>query len=162
MSSFRIGCGFDVHAFCDDRKLALGGIEIPFEKGLAGHSDADVALHAIADALLGAAGLGDIGEMFPDSDPEFKDADSGLLLSRVMYKLRKNGFDAVFNVDLTIILQRPRLTNYKSLMRGRIASILGVDESVVNIKATTTEKLGFTGREEGIAAMAVCLIAHND
>jgi len=154
----RIGQGFDVHALVPGRKLILGGVEIPFERGLLGHSDADVLLHAITDALLGAAGLGDIGQHFPDSDPHYAGADSRVLLREVASKLKQAGY-SVANVDATIIAQAPKLAPYTAQMTANIAIDLGIEISCVNIKAKTTEKLGFTGRGEGIAAQAVALIA---
>jgi len=153
----RIGHGFDVHPFAAERPLMLGGVRIPFDQGLAGHSDADVLLHAIADALLGAAGLGDIGRHFPDTDRAYKDADSTELLARTVELLSAEGYQPL-NVDATIIAQRPRLAGYIPKMQGCIAAILGLSESQINVKATTTEQLGFVGREEGIAAQAVALI----
>ncbi len=154
----RIGHGYDVHRLVEDRKLILGGVCIPWEKGLLGHSDADVLTHAIMDALLGAASLGDIGHLFPDTDPAYKGADSLLLLQEVCRRLREHGF-AVGNVDATVVAQKPKLSPYLEEMKRNLASILGVDETCINVKATTEEHLGFTGREEGIAAHAVCLLA---
>lgn len=154
----RIGHGFDVHAFAEDRKLILGGVEVPYEKGLAGHSDADVLLHAICDALLGAAAMGDIGKHFPDTSDEFKNIDSRILLRHVVKLLKDKGYD-VSNLDCTVIAQKPKLATYIEAMRDNIAQDLGVENDAVNVKATTTEKLGFTGRGEGIAAEAVVLIA---
>ncbi len=153
----RIGHGYDVHRLVEDRKLILGGVCIPWEKGLLGHSDADVLTHAIMDALLGAAGMGDIGHLFPDTDPAYKGADSLLLLQEVCRRLREHGF-AVGNVDATIVAQKPKLAPYLTEMKRNLASVLGVDETCINVKATTEEHLGFTGREEGIAAHAVCLL----
>jgi 2-C-methyl-D-erythritol 2,4-cyclodiphosphate synthase len=157
MSDLRIGHGFDVHAFAENRKLIIGGVEIPHELGLAGHSDADVLLHAICDALLGAAGLGDIGRHFPDTDAAFADIDSRILLRRVAEQLKAHGW-RVGNVDATIIAQAPKMAPHITRMAAHIADDLGVSIDRVNVKATTTEKLGFTGRGEGIAAEAVCLI----
>lgn len=154
---FRIGQGFDVHQFAEGRPLIIGGIEIPYEKGLLGHSDADVLLHTIADACLGAIGEGDIGRHFPDTDPAFKDADSAVLLEQVMKMVKERGYSVV-NADCTIIAQRPKMAPYIAQMKERIAGLLNVAEDRINIKATTTEKLGFTGREEGIASMAVVLL----
>jgi len=154
---YRIGHGFDVHAFAPNRRLVLGGVEIPHERGLLGHSDADALLHAICDACLGAAALGDLGRHFPDSDPRFKDIDSRELLRRVRVSVADAGW-RVLNVDATVIAQRPRLAPYVPRMCAEIAAALALDEGSVNIKATTTEKLGFTGREEGIAAEAVVLL----
>ena len=153
----RIGQGFDVHPLVAGRKLVLGGVEIPFEKGLAGHSDADVLLHAICDALLGAAGLGDIGQHYPDSNAEFAGIDSRRLLRDVAKKLKELNL-AVVNVDATIIAQAPKVMPYKARMIGNIAADLGVTPAHVNIKATTTEELGFIGRAEGIAAQAIALL----
>ena len=154
---FRVGTGFDVHALVENRSLILAGVQIPYEKGLLGHSDADVALHALMDALLGAAGMGDIGKHFPDTDARFEGADSRRLLRFVVELLQKEGWQ-VNNVDVTIIAQRPKLAPFIATMRERDAGDLGVGEDAVNIKATTTEKLGFTGRGEGIAAEEVASI----
>jgi 2-C-methyl-D-erythritol 2,4-cyclodiphosphate synthase len=156
-STLRIGEGFDVHALVSGRKLILGGIEIPHDKGLLGHSDADVLLHTITDAILGAAGLGDIGELFPDSDARFKGADSAKLLAEALARVTQAGY-VIVNVDCTVIAERPKLVPYKAAIRTNIARVLQVDESQVNVKAKTTEKLGFTGRGEGIAAKAVALL----
>ena len=153
----RIGQGFDVHAFAEGRPLILGGIEIPHERGLLGHSDADVLLHTIADAALGAIAAGDIGKHFPDTDPEFKDADSKELLRHVWQLVKDEGY-VLGNVDATVMAQRPKLRLYIDEMRAVIADLLEADIEQVNVKATTTEKLGFTGREEGIAAQAVILL----
>jgi len=153
----RIGQGFDVHQLVAGRALVIGGVAIPYEKGLLGHSDADVLLHAICDALLGAAALGDIGRHFPDSDARYKGIDSRELLRHVASLLRDKGF-AVVNVDATIIAQAPRMAPHIAAMVANIAADLRVDPGAVNVKATTTEELGFTGRGEGIAASAVCLI----
>ncbi|WP_416731777.1 2-C-methyl-D-erythritol 2,4-cyclodiphosphate synthase [Fictibacillus sp. JL2B1089] len=153
----RIGQGFDVHAFSEGRPLIIGGVTIPYEKGLLGHSDADVLLHAITDALLGAAGEGDIGKHFPDTDPAYKDADSKRLLLD-SWKLVENKGYSLGNIDCTIIAQKPKMLPYIEEMRGVIAGIFGVEVERINVKATTTEKLGFPGREEGIAAQAVVLI----
>ena len=153
----RIGQGFDVHALVTGRKLVVGGVEIAHDKGLRGHSDADVLLHAICDALLGAAALGDIGKHFPDSDPKYKGIDSRALLRHVAAMLRDHGRRTV-NVDATIIAEAPRMAPHIPKMVANIAADLGMDRRDVNVKATTTEKLGFTGRGEGIAAQAVCLI----
>ena len=154
---FRIGYGYDAHAFAADRKLILGGIEIPHTQGLLGHSDADVLLHAIADALLGAAALGDIGQHFPDKDPAYKNIDSTILLKRTADLLASHHY-ATGNIDATIRLQRPKIASYIPQMRQRIASVLGLDIEQVSIKATTTEHMGFEGREEGVSASAVALI----
>ena len=153
----RIGHGYDVHRFAQGRKLILGGVEIPYSLGLLGHSDADVLTHAVMDALLGAAALGDIGTHFPDSDPDYCGADSIGLLGRVRDILEKNGF-RIGNIDATVVAQAPKLQPYVAQMRKNIASACGIDETFVSVKATTEEGLGFTGRGEGIAAHAVCLI----
>ena len=152
----RIGHGYDVHRFAENRRLILGGVEIPFEYGLLGHSDADVLLHAISDALLGAAALGDIGKLFPDTDDRFLGADSLLLLAEVVRVLEKNGYHIV-NIDSTVIAQKPKLRGYIDTMRQNIAEACKIDISQVSVKATTEEKLGFTGRLEGISAHSVCL-----
>ena len=153
----RIGHGYDVHRLVEGRALILGGVTIPYEKGLLGHSDADVLLHAVSDALLGAAGLGDIGRHFPDTDPTYKGADSLKLLAQVGEKLRAAGY-GVGNIDVTMIAQRPKLSGYIPLMEENIASALGISAAQVNVKATTEEKLGFTGTGEGMSCHAVCLI----
>jgi len=153
----RIGHGYDVHRLVEDRKLVLGGVEIPWSKGLLGHSDADVLTHAVMDALLGAAALGDIGKHFPDTDPAYKGADSLLLLKIVADKIAERGY-TVGNIDATILAQKPKLAPYIPQMAENIARALGVDVTQVNVKATTEEHLGFTGREEGMAAHAVCLL----
>ncbi len=153
----RIGHGYDVHAFADDRKCIIGGVEIPYEKGLLGHSDADVLLHAISDSLLGAAALGDIGKHFPDTDPQYKGADSLVLLENVVSLINSKGY-TVNNIDATVIAQAPKMAPYIQQMRKNIADALKVDVDFVNVKATTEEKLGFTGRKEGISAHCVCLI----
>jgi 2-C-methyl-D-erythritol 2,4-cyclodiphosphate synthase len=160
MSDIRVGHGFDVHAFAANRKLIIGGVDIAFEQGLAGHSDADVLLHSICDALLGAAGLGDIGRHFPDTDAAFSGIDSRILLRRVAEQLQQRGW-RVGNVDATIIAQAPKMAPHIARMTAHIADDLGIALDRVNVKATTTEKLGFTGRGEGIAAEAVCLIARD-
>ena len=152
----RVGHGYDVHKLTENRKLILGGVEIPHEKGLLGHSDADVLLHAISDSLLGAAAFGDIGGMFPDTDEEYKDADSMVLLKAVYERLKENGYTIV-NVDATVIAQRPKLKDYIPKMRELIAECLELDVDRINVKATTEEGLGFTGRK-GISAHAVSLI----
>jgi len=154
MPQFRVGTGYDVHKLVPDRKLILCGVEVPYELGLLGHSDADVALHALSDALLGAAALGDIGKHFPDTDERFKGADSAKLLEHVVHLVEEKGWQ-VNNVDVTIIAQKPKLASYIPAMRSRVAQVLKIDEDCVNVKATTTEKLGFTGRGEGIAAEAI-------
>ena len=153
----RIGHGYDVHRLTENRRLILGGVEIPHETGLLGHSDADVLLHAIADSLLGAAALGDIGGMFPDSDPAFKDADSLVLLEQVVKRLAESGYQ-IGNIDATVIAQAPKLKPYIEPMRANIARACGVAIGAVNVKATTEEGLGFTGEKLGIAAHAVSLI----
>jgi 2-C-methyl-D-erythritol 2,4-cyclodiphosphate synthase len=153
----RIGQGFDVHALVEGRKLIIGGVEIPYGKGLEGHSDADVLLHAICDALLGAAGLGDIGRHFPDTDPRYRGVDSRKLLLQVKNKMEDLGFKIV-NIDATIIAQAPRMAPHVPRMIANIAGDLGVAPAAINVKATTTEHLGFAGRGEGIAAQAVALI----
>lgn len=153
----RIGHGYDVHAFADNRKCIIGGVEIPYEKGLLGHSDADVLLHAIADSLLGASALGDIGKHFPDNDPAYKGADSLVLLGRVAELISSKGYK-VNNIDATIIAQAPKMAPYIETMRSNIAEVLNLPVDAVNVKATTEEKLGFTGRKEGISAHCVCLI----
>ena len=157
----RIGHGYDVHRLTEGRKLLLGGVEIPFEKGLLGHSDADVLTHAVMDALLGACALGDIGHFFPDSDPAFAGADSLKLLEEVMRQLRAWGF-RVGNVDATVLAQRPKLAPYLDRMRENLAVRLGVAPDRISVKATTEEKLGFTGSGEGMAAHAVALILEAD
>jgi len=153
----RIGHGYDAHRLTEGRKLVLGGVEIPYEKGLLGHSDADVLVHAIMDALLGAAALGDIGKLFPDSDASFKDADSIKLLEKVYQKLEENGYSIV-NIDCTVIAQSPKLAPFIEQMRWNIAASLQADTNCISIKATTEEGMGFTGTKEGISAHAVCLI----
>ncbi|MCQ2483830.1 MAG: 2-C-methyl-D-erythritol 2,4-cyclodiphosphate synthase [Clostridia bacterium] len=153
----RIGHGYDVHRLCEGRKLILGGVEIEYEKGLLGHSDADVLLHAISDSLLGAAALGDIGCMFPDNDPKYKDADSLLLLKAVADRLDEYGY-RIINIDATVLAQRPKLKPFIPEMRNKIAAAIGVHIDSVSVKATTEEGLGFTGTGEGMAAHCVCLI----
>ncbi len=153
----RIGQGYDVHRLVEGRRLILGGVEIPYEKGLLGHSDADVLTHALMDALLGAAALGDIGKLFPDKDPRFEGADSVELLMQVVSLLRANGF-RVGNTDCTVIAQRPKLAPYIPAMRQRLADAMGIDISCVSVKATTEEGLGFSGEGLGIAAQAVALL----
>ena len=153
----RIGHGYDVHRLVPERKLILGGVEIPFEKGLLGHSDADVLAHAVMDALLGAAALGDIGQLFPDSDPVYEGADSLVLLRRVTEVLSERGY-LIGNVDATVLAQRPKLAPHISAMRERLAGAMGIGLEQVSVKATTEEGLGFTGTGEGIAAHAVALI----
>lgn len=153
----RVGCGVDVHRFAPDRKLIICGVEIPCDMGLLGHSDADVALHALADALLGAAAMRDIGFHFPDTDAEWEGADSRELLRKVVALIGSEGF-SVGNVDVTIIAQAPKMMPYIEQMRANVAVDLGIDVSRVSVKATTTERLGFTGRKEGISSMATALI----
>ena len=153
----RVGQGFDAHAFKPGGRLVLGGVHIPCERGLEAHSDGDVVLHALCDALLGAAGLGDIGRHFPPDDPDYKDIDSRILLRRVADLLAGNGFGIV-NADVTIVAQEPRMAPHAAAMRANICADLGLDASRVNIKATTTEHMGFTGRSEGIAVFAIALL----
>lgn len=153
----RVGMGYDVHKLTKDRDLILGGVKIPWEKGLLGHSDADVLIHAVMDALLGAAALGDIGKHFPDTDPAYKGISSVKLLSHVMELLKNSGF-SVGNVDAVIIAQKPKMAPHIPQMKKNLAEAMGISENRVNIKATTEEGLGFTGREEGIASQAVCLL----
>lgn len=153
----RIGHGYDVHAFADNRKCIIGGVDIPYDRGLMGHSDADVLLHAISDSLLGAAAMGDIGKHFPDNDPQYEGADSLVLLKYVVSLISEKGY-AVNNIDATIIAQAPKMAPYIEAMRHNIAEALRVDVDCVNVKATTEEKLGFTGRKEGISAHCVCLL----
>ena len=157
MTQIRIGEGYDVHALVPGRKLIIGGVTIPYHLGLLGHSDADVLLHAITDALLGAAGLGDIGQHFPDTDARFKGADSGELLQQALLSVQARGW-AVVNVDCTVIAQAPKLAPHRDAIRQRIATLLAVELEQVNVKGKTTERLGFVGRGEGIAASAVCLL----
>lgn len=153
----RIGHGYDVHKLVEGRKLIMGGVEIHYEKGLLGHSDADVLLHAISDALLGAAALGDIGKLFPDTDLQFKGADSLVLMAEVYRQIKEKGYKVV-NVDATIIAQKPKMRPHIDSMRSNIAKTLGVDIDCINVKATTEEGMGFTGDGSGISAHAVCLI----
>ena len=153
----RIGHGYDVHRLVEGRKLIIGGVDIPYEKGLLGHSDADVLAHAIMDALLGAAALGDIGKLFPDNDPAYEGADSMKLLARVAEVLDEKGY-AIGNIDATVIAQKPKLAPYIEQMRRRMAEVCGIDMEQLSVKATTEEKLGFTGSGEGIAAHGVCII----
>ncbi len=153
----RIGHGYDVHAFAQNRKCIIGGVDIPCEMGLLGHSDADVLLHAISDSLLGAAALGDIGKHFPDTDPRFKGADSLVLLKNVCGLIESLGYKVV-NIDATVIAQMPKMAPHIDAMRSNIAEALNVDVDLISVKATTEEKLGFTGRKEGISAHCVCLI----
>ena len=153
----RIGTGYDVHKLGPDRDLIIGGVKIPYEYGLIGHSDADVLLHAITDAILGAAAMGDIGKLFPDTDDAYKGADSLVLLEKAYSEVQKNGF-SVENIDSTIIAQAPKLRPFIDEMRANIARVLGVNINRVNVKATTEEGLGFTGKGEGISAQAVCIL----
>ena len=153
----RIGHGYDVHRLVEGRDLILGGVKIPYEKGLLGHSDADVLLHTVSDALLGAAGLGDIGRHFPDTDPQYKGADSLELLRQVYRKISEKGY-RVGNIDVTMIAQRPKLKDYIPQMQANIAAAVGTAPDRVNVKATTEEKLGFTGTGEGMSCHAVCLL----
>jgi 2-C-methyl-D-erythritol 2,4-cyclodiphosphate synthase len=157
MIRIRTGIGYDVHQFAEGRRMVLGGVEIPFEKGLVGHSDADALLHAIADALLGASALGDIGKHFPPSDPAFKDADSLTLLEQSCALVRAAGYE-IGNIDATVIAEAPRVGPYVDLMRERIATACGIEPGDVGVKATTNERMGFVGREEGIAALAIATI----
>ncbi|MHC5228465.1 2-C-methyl-D-erythritol 2,4-cyclodiphosphate synthase [Enterococcus sp. LJL99] len=153
----RIGQGFDVHQLAENRKLVIGGVELPFEKGLLGHSDADVLLHAITDALLGAAGLGDIGHLFPDTDPKFKDANSVLLLKEAVEKVQELGF-TIGNIDCTILAEAPKMQPYLEAMKKNIAEACKIETNQINLKATTMEKMGFIGREEGMGSIAVALL----
>ncbi|MCI5655077.1 MAG: 2-C-methyl-D-erythritol 2,4-cyclodiphosphate synthase [Candidatus Pseudoruminococcus sp.] len=155
---FRVGHGYDVHKLAEGRKLIIGGVEIPHSKGLLGHSDADVLAHAICDALLGAAALGDIGKHFPDNDDKYKGADSLILLEKVCELIRNKGYE-ISNVDSTILAQAPKLRPYIDEMRGKLAKVMKLNIDEVSVKATTEEKLGFTGREKGIAAHAVVLLS---
>lgn len=154
---FRVGLGYDVHRLCEGRKLIMGGVEIPFEKGLLGHSDADVLIHAIMDAITGACKLGDIGRLFPDDDPEYEGADSRILLRRVVDLMHKKGF-VIVNIDGCIVAQRPKMKDHIPEMEKNIASDVNTDVERINIKATTEEGLGFTGLGEGIAAQAVVMV----
>jgi len=157
LSNYRTGIGFDVHAFSDKRKLILGGVEIPFEKGLIGHSDADVLLHAVSDALLGALALGDIGQHFPDNDQAYKGADSAKLLEMVYMLVQNKGYE-IGNVDAVVAMQKPKLAPFIQQIRKRISEILNTDIDNISVKATTTEKLGFVGREEGVSTFATVLL----
>lgn len=156
-NNLRIGTGFDVHAFENDRKLILGGVEIPFEKGLAGHSDADVLIHSIIDSLLGASNLGDIGILFPDNDSKYKDIDSRILLEKTKELLQKNNWK-IINIDAVIVCQLPKISPHKNKMLCELSRILEIEENRISIKGKTSEKLGFTGRSEGIAAYVNSLI----
>jgi len=153
----RIGIGYDVHQLCEGRKLILGGVEIPFERGLLGHSDADVLIHAIMDAMIGAMGLGDIGKHFPDTDPAYKGISSVALLQHVTGLMKENGY-RIGNVDAVVIAQRPKIGPHFPAMKKILARAMECEEAQINLKATTEEKLGFTGREEGMASQAVCLL----
>ena len=157
----RVGFGYDVHRLVEDRRLILGGVEIPYEKGLLGHSDADVLVHALMDAMLGAAGLGDIGRHFPDTDDQYKGISSMILLQKVAERLTEAGY-MVNNMDVTVVAQRPRLAGYIPQMEANLAQVLEIPETAVNVKATTTEKLGFEGEGLGISAYAVCSIKELD
>ncbi len=157
MNDFRIGGGFDVHAFAEDRKLILGGVEIPYEKGLAGHSDADVLLHAVTDALLGALALGDLGKHFPDTEEEFKNIDSSILLKKAYDLIRTKNY-TLSNLDSVLMMEKPKIAPYVFQMRKNIAEVLNVELDRISVKATSTEGLGFTGRGEGVAASAVVLL----
>ncbi|MDT3697594.1 MAG: 2-C-methyl-D-erythritol 2,4-cyclodiphosphate synthase [Ignavibacterium sp.] len=159
--NFRTGFGFDVHAFAEGRKLIIGGIEIPYDKGLTGHSDADVLLHAICDAMLGALALGDIGVYFPDTDEKWKDADSKLLLKQVNELVKSKGYE-VGNLDCVLALQQPKISPYSAAIRSKIAEILKVDIEQVSLKASTTEKLGFVGRNEGVISYATVLLVKKE
>ena len=154
----RVGLGYDVHKLVEDRKLILGGVEVPHTLGLLGHSDADVLVHAIMDALLGAAALGDIGKHFPDTDPEYKGADSMKLMEHVRDLIEEKGY-VIENIDATVIAQKPKLRPYIDQMEENIAKVLRIERDQINVKATTEERLGFTGREEGMAAQAICSLA---
>ena len=158
---YRTGIGYDVHAFADDRKLIIGGVEIVYEKGLAGHSDADVLLHAITDALLGSLALGDLGKHFPDTDQKYKDADSKILLKDAYNLIKESGYK-IGNIDAVVSAQKPKLSPYIDEMRKIISKLLDTDIENVSVKATTTEKLGFVGREEGIAAFATVLVVKSE
>jgi 2-C-methyl-D-erythritol 2,4-cyclodiphosphate synthase len=162
VSSYRVGQGFDVHPLASGRRLIIGGVLIPHGKGLIGYSDADVLIHAVCDALLGAAGLPDIGYYFPPSDPRYKDADSSILLSQVYEEILKAGFTTIENIDCVVMAEKPKLHLHIPAMKRRMAEVLRITEGRIAIKATTCEKLGFVGREEGIAASAVCLISRHD
>lgn len=155
--NFRTGFGYDVHAFAEDRKLILGGIEIPFNKGLKGHSDADVLLHAICDAMLGALALGDIGQHFPDNDPNYKNIDSKILLTNVSDLIIKNNYK-ISNIDSTVVMERPKLKDYIPSMRNVISEILNIESNQISVKATTSEKMGFVGTELGVKAFATVLL----
>ncbi len=157
MPAFRVGLGYDVHSLVPERPLILGGVRIPFHQGLAGHSDADVLSHAVGDALLGAAGLGDLGRHFPDTDPQYKGIESVRLLERIGSLLRREGL-VVGNIDVSVVAQEPRLAPYIQEMQAALSKVLNISVDQINIKATTTERLGFAGRQEGMAAYAVALL----
>jgi 2-C-methyl-D-erythritol 2,4-cyclodiphosphate synthase len=157
MKKFRIGTGFDVHRLSEGQKLILGGVEIPHTRGCVGHSDADVLIHAICDAMLGALTLGDIGQHFPDNSDEFKGIDSRILLKKVNALISEEGYQ-IGNIDSTVVLQKPKIKDYIPKIQEEMASVLQVDVSQISVKVTTTEKLGFEGREEGVSAQAVCLL----
>ena len=159
--NYRIGIGFDVHAFADDRKLIIGGVEIPYEKGLAGHSDADVLLHSLTDALLGSLALGDMGKHFPDTDKRYKDADSKILLKDAYNLIKGKGY-RIGNIDAVVSAQKPKLAPYIEDMRKVISGLVDIEIDNVSVKATTTEKLGFVGREEGIAAFSTVLVLKSE
>lgn len=159
--NFRTGFGFDVHAFAEGRKLIVGGIEIPFEKGLIGHSDADVLLHAVCDAMLGALSLGDIGKHFPNNDPKWKDADSTILLKHVNKLVNEKGYE-LGNLDSVLAMENPKIAPYIEQIRNRISEILNADVEQISVKATTTEKLGFVGRTEGVVSFATVLLVKKD
>lgn len=158
---FRIGFGYDVHRLGENRKLFLGGVEIPFEKGLVGHSDADVLIHAICDALLGALALGDIGKHFPDNDPQYKGIDSKILLKNVFQLIKEHGY-VLGNVDATVVMERPKLLPHIGKMRETLAELMDAETNQVSVKATTSEKMGFVGAEEGVKAYATCLILKDE
>jgi 2-C-methyl-D-erythritol 2,4-cyclodiphosphate synthase len=158
MARIRVGFGYDVHQLVSGRKLFIGGVEIPHQKGALGHSDADVLLHAITDAMLGAAGLDDIGNFFPDNNPKYKDTESRVFVAKVMEMITEKGFE-VGNVDITVVLQNPKIQEYIPAMKKQVASLLKVDITDISIKATTSEKLGFIGKEDGLAAYAVVLLS---
>jgi 2-C-methyl-D-erythritol 2,4-cyclodiphosphate synthase len=161
MIPFRVGIGYDSHRLVEGRKLFLAGVEVPFERGLDGHSDADVLLHAISDAICGATGLDDIGRLFPDTDPRWKGADSGVLLSQIAAKAREGGWDIV-NIDAILIAQRPKIADFVPQMRANVAQMLQIERDCVNIRGKTAEKLGALGAELGMAAHAVCLAARKE
>lgn len=159
--NYRIGFGYDVHAFAENRKLFIGGVEIPFEKGLKGHSDADVLLHAISDAILGALALGDIGQHFPDTDPQYENIDSKILIKKIYDLITEKGW-TISNIDSTVVMERPKLKKYVPEIQNQISSILNINLDQISIKATTSEKLGFVGLEEGVKAYSVVLLKKDD